>query len=136
MSHRRYLQSITNSISMPSGRALLTMKIIVGDDLRDDNSNVLCGVLRNEVFDGLLNVDLAICSGDSFLMLIGQILCDNPCFLYTPGELVFLPKMITIDTSEETQEWEPRSNPQIYKNHRHLNKKKKNRAWTVSHFTN
>ena len=52
------------SVSIPSGQALLTMKMIVGDalrdDLRDDNLKILCGVLRDEVFDGLLNVDLTI----------------------------------------------------------------------------
>ena len=47
-------------ISMPSGQALLTMKMIVGDDFRDDHLNVLCRALRDEVCDGLMNVDLAI----------------------------------------------------------------------------
>ena len=41
------------------------MKVIVQDalrdDLRDDNLNILCHFLRDEVvFDGLLNVDLTI----------------------------------------------------------------------------
>ena len=54
-------------LAMNPGQTRLTIKMIVGDDLRDDlrddHLNVLCRVtrvLRDAVCDGLLNGDLAI----------------------------------------------------------------------------